>query len=189
VESPNKYTLHSGGALGSDTQWEILGRKFGLTEFNHYFIEGYKTPRGNASIKISDNLRAIIDGDLKKANKSLKRKYPTSSSYVNNLLRRNWFQTNKSDAVFAISKIENGLVSGGTGWAVQMAIDKEVPVFVYCQNSNRWYHYKSGKWNPTEIPILTLNFAGIGTREITEDGIKAIEEVYIKTFEIKKADQ
>jgi hypothetical protein len=32
--------------------------------------------------------------------------------------------------------------------------------------------------------IRTHNFAGIGTREITADGIKAIEEVYQKTFQL-----
>lgn len=176
------YVLHSGGALGSDITWEIIGRRFGLTEFNHYFIEGYKTPKGNASVVISDKLKGIIDDDLKRANKTLKRKYPTSSAYVNSLLRRNWFQVNKSEAIFAISKIEDGLVSGGTGWASQMAIDKGMPVFVYCQKSKLWYSREGGRWIESGIPKLTRNFAGIGTREISEEGIKAIEDVYLETF-------
>jgi hypothetical protein len=34
-----------------------------------------------------------------------------------------------------------------------------------------------------ETPIIkTQDFAGIGTREITEDGISAIKDVYSKTF-------
>lgn len=178
----NKFVLHSGGAIGSDSQWEFTGKKFGLIEFNHYFIEGYKTPRGNASVRISDKLKELIDSDLKIANKSLKRKYPTNNSYVNNLLRRNWFQVNKSNSIFAISRIENNIVSGGTGWAVQMAIDKGVPVFVFCQESKLWFKWNNGKWEETSVPKLTENFAGIGTREITEDGIKAIVDVYIETF-------
>jgi hypothetical protein len=178
------FILHSGGALGADITWEIIGRRFGLIEFNHYFIEGYKTTKGNASIKMSDNLEKMIDWDLVKANKTLKRKYPTRNAYVNNLLRRNWFQVNKSDAVFAISRIENNLVSGGTGWAVQMAIDKGMRVFVFCQLTKGWHTYSSGSWLIVETPILTENFAGIGTREIDESGIKAIEDVYIKTFKL-----
>ena len=182
-----KYVLHSGGAIGADITWEIIGRRFGLTEFNHYFIEGYKTTKGNASIKMTDELQKVIDADLIKANKSLKRSYPTRNAYVNNLLRRNWFQVARSESVFAISKIENGLVSGGTGWAVQMAIDKGIDVFCFCQLAKRWHKHVNGFWIVIEAPTLTENFAGIGTREINEDGIKAIEDVYNKTFNIKKS--
>ena len=184
----SNYILHSGGAVGADITWEIIGRRFGLTEFNHYFIDGYQTTKGNASIKMSEKLERMIDEDLIKANKTLKRKYPTRNAYVNNLLRRNWFQVNKSDAIFAISSIENNLVNGGTGWAVQMAIDKGMSVFVFCQITKEWYTYSSGSWTITEIPTLTETFAGIGTREIDESGTKAIEEVYTKTFTQKKAE-
>jgi hypothetical protein len=27
--------------------------------------------------------------------------------------------------------LNNGIVNGGTGWAVQMAIDNDIPVFVF----------------------------------------------------------
>ena len=116
-----QYKLHSGGAIGADITWEIIGRRFGLIEFNHYFIEGYKTTKGNASIKMSDKLEKIIDTDLIKANKTLKRSYPTRNAYVNNLLRRNWFQVNKSDSVFAISRIENGWLRPYPGWRERLA--------------------------------------------------------------------
>jgi len=182
------YVLHSGGAIGADITWEIIGRRFGLTEFNHYFIEGYKTPKGNASIKLTDELQKVIDADLIKANKSLKRSYPTRNAYVNNLLRRNWFQVANSNSIFAISRIEDNKVSGGTGWAVQMAIDKEIPVFVFCQLARKWFKYSSRFWIDCETPELTRNFAGIGTREIDDHGIKAIEDVYKKTFKIKKGE-
>lgn len=185
----NQYILHSGGAIGADTTWEIIGRRFGLTEFNHYFIEGYKTPRGNASIRMTEDLKKVIDSDLIKANKNLKRSYPTRNSYVNSLLRRNWFQVANSNSVFAISRIENNMVSGGTGWAVQMAIDKGINVFVFCQFARKWFLYSSGFWIETETPTLTNNFAGIGTREIDQNGILAIEDVYNKTFNKKKAEE
>jgi hypothetical protein len=183
------YVLHSGGAVGSDTIWETTGKRFGLSEFNHYFIEGYKTPRGNASIKMTDELKNVIDADLIKANKSLRRSYPTKNAYVNNLLRRNWFQVANSDSIFAISRIESNKVSGGTGWAVQMAIDKGIQVFVFCQLARKWFKYSSRFWIEIETPTLTNKFAGIGTREIDEYGIEAIENVYNKTFNIKKAEE
>jgi hypothetical protein len=174
--------LHSGGALGSDIAWQTIGEEFGMTMFNHYFIKGFGTPHGNREMEIDTELMKQIDADLFKANKSLKRSYPTRNEYVNSLLRRNWFQVKNAKAVFAISTIENNLVNGGTGWAVQMAIDKRIPVFVYCQNFKKWYTYSLGTWSSIETPALVENFAGIGTREITEDGLQAIRSVYQKTL-------
>ena len=36
----NEYEDHSGGAYGADTEWDIIGRQYGLTKFNHYRDEG-----------------------------------------------------------------------------------------------------------------------------------------------------
>ena len=176
------YRLHSGGAIGSDTAWETIGRTFGLIEFNHYFIKGFETPRGNVGMTLTEDMYRKIDEDLKRANKTLKRFFPTRNAYVNNLLRRNWFQVSNSDAVFAISRIENNLVSGGTGWAVQMAIDKRIPVYCFCQLAKKWFTYSLGVWTVTETPVLTENFAGIGTREIDANGLQAIRDVYEKSL-------
>ena len=46
----------------------------------------------------------------------------------------------------------------------------------------QWLHYEEGEWVGCDVPVLTRNFAGIGNREIEECGIKAIGEVYRKTF-------
>ena len=33
---PSEYTGHSGGAYGADTDWDIIGREFGVKDFRHY---------------------------------------------------------------------------------------------------------------------------------------------------------
>ena len=38
-------------------------------------------------------------------------------------------------------------------------------------------------FTPIDTPVLTKNFAGIGTREINDAGKQAIRDVYDKTFE------
>ena len=93
-------------------------------------------------------------------------------------------QVKNSEAVFAIAKgfEANGSVSGGTGWAVQMAIDSNKPVYVFLQSTNNWYKRVEDNWVITETPTLTKNFAGIGTRELNESGKQAIRNVYNKTF-------
>ena len=99
------------------------------------------------------------------------------------LLARNWMQVKNADAVFAIGHISKGIVDGGTGWAVQMAIDAGKPVYLFDQVRNQWFRNTSGTWAVTEVPRLTPNFAGIGTRELNEQGKKAIEDVYAKTLQ------
>ena len=119
---------------------------------------------------------------MKKANESLGRRYPPSNAYVRTLLQRNYYQVVNSDAVFAIGNIAGNIVEGGTGWAVQMAIDQGKPVYVFNQKDNNWYTYSNGKFIQTSTPVLTKNFAGVGTREITEAGKNAIKAVYEKTL-------
>ena len=174
-----EYTNHSGGAVGSDSYWGEIGEKYGVTS-KHYHAQGSSTPKGNTPVSRENLLEA--DAHLLKANETLKRKFPTSNEYVNNLLRRNWQQVKNADAIFAVSTIKDNIVEGGTGWAVQMAIDNNKPVYVFDQNTNKWYKYNNGTWVETETPTLTKNFAGIGTRNLSESGKRAIEEVYKNTL-------
>jgi hypothetical protein len=75
------------------------------------------------------------------------------------------------------------MVKGGTGWAVQMAVDMNKRVFVYDQQRKEWFTWMGNKFEETGAPSLTKNFAGVGTREINEDGARAIREVYQFTKE------
>lgn len=199
-----EYVNHSGGARGSDSVWGQIGEEYGVTS-RHYYADGEKTPTGNVALT-KDQL-AEANEHLRQANTKLNRKFPTSNEYVNNLLRRNWYQIKNSDAIYAIAesfdivkdntKPKNttditksvysyrATVKGGTGWAVQMAIDNSKPVYVFDQSDGKWYQYSASQdnlgWIETDTPILTPNFAGIGTRNINEAGMQAIRDVYEKT--------
>ena len=120
------------------------------------------------------------------ANNSLKRNISNISLYVKNLLSRNWFQVRESDCIFAIGILKSDHeVLGGTGWAISMNIDNKKPTFVFEQNINSWYEYSfdENKFEKISyVPKLTENFAGIGTREINENGKKAIIELYRVNF-------
>lgn len=63
-----------------------------------------------------------------------------------------------------------------------MAIDNNKDVYVFDQSRLKWYRNRNNKWSETTTPKLTPNFAGIGTREITQEGIQAIKNVYSLTF-------
>jgi hypothetical protein len=63
-----------------------------------------------------------------------------------------------------------------------MAIDVNKPVYVFDQERNKWYTKVDEDWIEINTPKLTPNFAGIGTRNINQNGIKAIRDVYENTF-------
>jgi hypothetical protein len=88
------------------------------------------------------------------------------------------FPNQKNDTRVAI----NPGVQGGTGYAVAMAILHGKPVYVFDQERNKWFKNIDGKWYESDIPVLTENFAGIGTRNLNNNGKKAIEDAYLSTL-------
>lgn len=184
-----RFTLYSGGAVGSDITWCYAGKEHfhNLAAFQckHYYVKNNQTPYGNIAIDVNEAKKA--DDILNEVNSILNRKFPTNNEYVNNLLRRNYWQIKNTEAVYAIANIEDNIVQGGTGWAVHMAILKEIPVFVFDQNKNKWFTYFINKFIEYTDPIfLKMNFTGIGTRELQENGIKAINDVYKNTVKLLK---
>jgi hypothetical protein len=186
----NEYTCHSGGAIGSDTQWETIGEEYGVNTIAYSFV-GHDTESTNKRIISLDGLVAAIP-HLEKANETLKRgKFETRSPYVIKLLCRNWYQVKNSDAIYAIGEFNhkrtyNRTVKGGTGWAVQMAVDNKKDVYVFDQSESKWYVYLKNFQLYVELqePItLRKNFAGIGTRKLKDNGLNAIKEAYRNTFE------
>jgi hypothetical protein len=191
-------TCHSGGATGSDSYWESIGANFGVkTRAYSYQTKYHQSPN---KVEISDgDYKEGVD-EINKANKHMDR---FGINKYMNLLARNWAQVKYSNQVFAIgtivepgakspkgyySKAKIQTVDGGTGYAVMMAINNMREVYVFDQIKLKWFRWSYSTMSFIELKetpkIRTHNFAGIGTREITADGIKAIEEVYQKTFQL-----
>jgi hypothetical protein len=187
----SEFTNHSGGALGADIAWDTIGQEFGMNNNQHYWMNN-KTPKGNAEISQED----AVEGQQKVTSAARNMGRINSNHQVRDeRLIRNWSQVKYADAVFAITtmlsegsemnygkkaKIRQG--KGGTGYAIQMAIEAGKPVYVYDQIRKQWYKNIGGVWSPSEVPTLTKNFAGIGTRELNKDGEAAIKDVYAATI-------
>lgn len=184
LENPIHYTLFSGGAQGSDLHWQNMGAKYGV-RVKAFSFEGHGK-RNRARVVLTDFELKQADEHLHKANKTLKRHFPTSKSFVDNLLRRNWYQVKDANGVFAVGKLcaSGKIVEGGTGWAVQMAIDARKPVYVFDLGVGSWkrYDHDKQKFLSSKVPRLTLNFTAIGTRTLPEEGKTAIERVFRETF-------
>jgi hypothetical protein len=210
--NPAEFINHSGGAALSDTEWDQIGREFGVVKHNHYREPGAKEldssklrAAGVKPVNISDTDYA--EG-TQKATAAFRMMYTDSANKTvrSNYIIRNWAQVKYADAVYALGTIkqpgENAsdkagdnriaaipLVKGGTGYAVQMAINEGKPVYVFDGTKQGWYKYDYDAKNfvLTETPTLTKNFAGIGSRtlstpEVIEKSLQAIRNVYAKTF-------
>ena len=172
-----QYTMNSGGANGSDQIFGEYAIKYGIGKINHYW---YKKPNPHSKPEDQISEEEYQEGIqmIHRANKTLKRK--GIEKYMH-LLARNWLQVKNSESIFAIGTINGKQVNGGTGWAVQMGIDEGKSVYVFDQEKCKWYFWNR-EIEVCNTPILTKNYAGIGTREINENGIKAIENLYKRTF-------
>ena len=202
LEGPLKgFTLHSGGAVGADFAWGNIGASYGVSG-KHYFDstdarEGKQPPYGNTPI--TDEERTLGERKAFHAGKQMGRLSSKAQKITDPLLIRDWLQVQNSDMVVAIAqkfdmpgdKFSNKSddervalvqqVSGGTGWAVQMAISEGKPVFVFNQADGLWRYFTGAEWVVTETPVLSENFAGIGTRGLNAVGEAAIRMCYEKT--------
>lgn len=189
-------TCHSGGATGSDQEFENVGKEFCVKIRAYSYRTKYHTSPNKIEISDEDFKEGV--NEINKANKHIGR---FGISKYMNLLARNWAQVKYSSQIFAIgvivdpggktpegfySKSKIQTVSGGTGYAVMMGILHLKDVFVYDQNKEKWFRWSYPANSFIELretpKIKTKNFAGIGTRKLNESGKKAIRDLYEKTF-------
>jgi hypothetical protein len=175
-------TIHSGGAEGADMYFGNIGAELGYEVIHHSF-DGHRV-NGEGFRHIHNPFQLFLaDVHLCKTNESLHRAYPPKSAFVKRLLQRNYYQVKNSEYVIAIGKLEKSMkaVRGGTGWAVQMGIDRKRLVCVFDDGqTDEWHLYDYDKEIFVEmafIPAIEESFAGVGTRDITAAGIEAIRNV------------
>lgn len=178
VKSMSELTNHSGGAYGADTAWDQIGREFGVVNQMHYRDVGneklsqtLKNKKVEATVLSKEQMNAARS----EVEKLLGKKYP--DTLQGNLQVRNYYQVINSDAVFAVAKlniIENKVL-GGTNTAVQLGLKLNKPTYVWDINTKKWYLNNGFIFEEIETPILTKNFAGVGTRDIENYSVPSKE--------------
>lgn len=188
----DSYSLASGDAVGSDAAWTSAAREVGIKNIRNFSTKSYDA--------LSEEEKKEADSEYLKAATELSRPALSNTTYNGKLVRRNWLQVKNADAIFAIGSIVNSLergrsglnyskhavVDGGTGYAVQMAINNNKPVHVFDQDKGKWFTWKDGNFVEESSPVLTERFAGIGTRQINDSGRAAIKEIFSRTFNLQQ---
>ena len=170
--NPKDATFYSGAANGSDKAWEAAATKAGIKVHN-YTVENWNN--------LSNEWKEKLDKEYQEIVNILGRKVLDINSYAGKLVRRDMMQADKADAIFAIGTLaSNGYVDGGTGYASTRGILRGIPVYLFDQKDSTWKVWDKTvkKFVPTSQPSLTKNAAVIGTRELQENGKKAIENMF-----------
>lgn len=168
--TPETALFYSGGAVGSDTEWRNVAQKYGF-DMIHYTVDDYD--------RLSSDDKESIEKQYKEVVERLQRKQLSADSYSGKLVRRDMLQANSADSILAIGRLgKNGHVDGGTAYATERGIIRGIPVYLFDQNDNHWKTYDGEEFINCEQPNLTRHAALIGTRQITDTGKRAIQNVF-----------
>jgi len=181
VTDLSQYTLYSGGLKGAEAEFGQNAEIWGIKEVNFSF-------KGHRMDRVKD-VRVLTDEELKQGDismiivsKHMGRTYAEAEK-IRRVIQSIFHVVNNGHQVFAVGWIQlDKTVKGGTGWAVELAKFFNRPLSVFDQESNRWYSWNGADWVEDEPVITHRNFAGTGTRYLTEDGKKAIRGLYERSF-------
>ncbi len=177
----SEYTLYSGGHKGAEAEFGRQAEKHGVTEVTFSF-EGHQMEREKGVVILSPEelLKGEVSMDI--IMERMKRKY-TRADKIRVVIQSIFHMVNKGFQVFAVGTIqEDKTVKGGTGWAVELAKLFNRPLHVFDQSKNIWYSFIDNDWTEDTPKIEHKTFCGTGTRNLTDKGKKAIEELFSRSF-------
>jgi hypothetical protein len=173
-------TLYSGGADGAEACFGEHAERWGLREVT-LAVDGQTGRRARGRRVLTE--AELLQGDV-------------SFKYVKNRLKRNWTDeglrrvlqvqwhlVSRAQQVFIIGRIQpDDTVHGGTGWAVELAKRWHKAVWVFDQDRDGWFTWMGNAWVPGKPLIETPLFAGTGTMHLDENGRRAIDELFARSF-------
>lgn len=179
------FILFSGGAKGAEAEFGANAERHGLEEVNFTF-EGHAIVRQRGLRVLHHEELKNGDVSLEYVSRLLNRRY-TASPTIRKILQTIWYQVNNAQQIFVVGEIlEDKTVKGGTGWGAEFAKLCNKPLFVFDQKRDGWYHWAELDWAPlkgSEAPVINQShFAGTGTRYLEENGRKAIEDLFTRSF-------
>jgi hypothetical protein len=102
---------------------------------------------------------------------------------IRKVIQTIFHMVNNGYHVIAVGWIQpDDTVKGGTGWGVELAKLFNRPVHVFDQDRKGWFAWQDNAWVAEHPVIEKDSFVGTGTRNLTEDGKAAIQELYERSF-------
>ncbi len=175
------FIMYSGGHKGTETAFGKQAEKFGIKEVNFSF-EGHKMER-TSGIQVLGP-KELAEGNVSMEIVSLKLGRNFSEvDMIRKVIQSLFHMVNKGFQVFSVGWIhEDNTVKGGTGWGVELAKLFNRPISVYDQNRKEWFTWTNNSWEKDSPVISHQTFCGTGTRNITDDALNAIEDLFKRSF-------
>jgi hypothetical protein len=176
--------LFSGGAPGAEAAFGACAERHGVEEVNFTF-DGHKIER-HRGVRVL-NHEELQNGDvsLEYVARLLNRRY-TDSPLIRKVLQTLWYQVNNGQEIYVVGAIlDDGTVRGGTGWGAEFAKLCNKPLYVFDQEKDGWFTWTGGDWSAAggSGPTVThAHFTGTGTRMMRDNGKRAIDELFVRSF-------
>ena len=181
---PSDSILFSGGAPGAEAEFGACAERHGIEEVNFTF-DGHKIAR-HRGVRVL-NHEELQNGDvsLEYVSRLMHRRY-TDSPTIRKVLQTLWYQVNHGQEIYVIGTIlDDKTVRGGTGWGAEFAKLCNKPLHAFDQDQDRWFRWSGADWDGVDKsgPVITHpHFTGTGTRTLKDNGKRAIEALFARSF-------
>ena len=177
--------LFSGGAAGAEAAFGACAEQHGVEEVNFTF-EGHKIARHRGVRVLNHEELQAGDVSLTYVSRLMHRRF-TDSPTIRKVLQTLWYQVNSGQEIYVIGTIlDDGTVRGGTGWGAEFAKLCNKPLHVFDQDKNSWFTWTGEDWqkrSSADAPLIThLHFTGTGTRKLKDNGKRAIDQLFSRSF-------
>ena len=174
-------TLYSGGLRGAEAEFGAQAEKRGVSEVT-FTYEGHQPSRQRGLAELSPEEMTRGDVSMEIVCMRLNRSYSNSEA-IRKVMQMIFHMVNKGFQVFVVGWIKpDDTVKGGTGWTVELAKLFNRPISVFDQERNLWFDWKEGRWVESTPTIQYPTFTGTGTRNLSEEGKKAIHDLFERSF-------
>jgi ribosomal protein L20A (L18A) len=176
------YILFSGAAPGAEAEFGASAERHGIEEVNFTFDGHTEARRRGIRVLNHEELQAG-DVSLAYVSKLMHRRY-TDSPTLRKILQTLWYQVNNGQEIYVVGAIQDDdTVRGGTGWGAEFAKLCNKPLFVFDQEKDKWFRWTGDAWEASDVPAISHpHFTGTGTRQIHDNGKRAIEALFAKSF-------
>lgn len=176
--------LFSGGAPGAESAFGACAERHGVEEVNFTF-EGHKTLRTRGVRVLNHEELLAGDVNLEYVSRLMHRRY-TEGPTLRKVLQTLWYQVNNGQEIYVVGAIlPDDTVRGGTGWGAEFAKLCNKPLFVFDQERDAWFRWQQSEWQRLDSELPTIahrHFTGTGTRHLADNGRKAIEGLFARSF-------
>jgi hypothetical protein len=180
--TPADCILFSGGAPGAEAEFGACAERYGIEEV-HFTFDGHRMARQRGVRMLNHEELQAGDVSLEYVARLMHRRY-TDAPTIRRILQTLWYQVNSGQEIYVIGRIlDDGTVKGGTGWGAEFAKLCNKPLFVFDQEQPGWFRWDDAAGQKIDAPVIAhAQFTGTGTRFLNDDGRRAIEDLFTRSF-------